>query len=112
MSRSHKHSEPKKHAHPKNKKRLYLMAGGVFAVAFVAFLAIDRQQLPANVRSLPYVVDAYNTRDAALMKGEALLGRKAANIEPAAGAADDGAGYKREDRARLEKLIRNGASDL
>ncbi|MEZ0260598.1 MAG: hypothetical protein ACAH80_06280 [Alphaproteobacteria bacterium] len=104
MSRSHKH------AAPKSKKRLYLMAGGVFVAACALFIAIDRQQLPAGVRSNPYVIGAYETRDAALEKGEALLGRKAAEVEPAAG-NDDGAGYKREDRARLERLIREGAED-
>lgn len=104
MSRSPKHQ--------KSRKRLYLMAGGIFAAACALFIAIDRQQLPEGVRSNPYVIGAYETRDAALEKGEALIGRKAASIEPASGNPDDGgAGYKREDRARLERLIREGASD-
>jgi len=103
---------PKRAHHPKSKKRLYLMASGVFAAAFTLFFAIDRQQLPESVRSNSYVIGAYETRDAALEKGEALISRKAADVEPAAGNDDDGgAGYKREDRARLERLIREGASD-
>jgi hypothetical protein len=102
---------PKRAPHPKRKKRLYLIAGGVFATAFALFFAIDRQQLPEGVRSNPYVIGAYQTRDDALERGEALLGRRAAQVEPAAGDADGGAGYKREDRARLERLIREGASD-
>ena len=104
---------------PKSKKRLYLLAGGIFLAACAAFIAIDRQQLPAGVRSNPYVIGAYETRDAALEKGEALLGRKAAEVEPASGGPggvdaiekDGGAGYRREDRARLERLIREGAED-
>ena len=52
-----------------------------------------------------------DTFDAALEKGESLISRKAADVEPAAGDTDGGAGYKREDRARLERLIREGASD-
>jgi hypothetical protein len=95
----------------KSRKRLYLLAGGVFVAAFAAFFAIDRQQLPAGVRSNALVIGAYETRDAALEKGEALIGRKASDIEPASGEKDGGAGYKREDRARLERLIREGASD-
>ena len=102
---------PKRTHHPKSRKRLYLMAGGVFAAAFTAFFAIDRQQLPEGVRSNPYVIGAYETRDAALEKGESLISRKAADVDPAAGDTDGGAGYKREDRARLERLIREGASD-
>lgn len=102
---------PKRAHHPKSKKRLYLMAGGVFTLAFALFFAIDRQQLPESVRSNSYVIGAYETRDAALEKGEALISRKAADVEPAAGDTDGGAGYKREDRARLERLIREGAED-
>lgn len=104
MSRSHKHPAPK------SRKKLYLLAGGVFLAAAAAFFVIDRQQLPAGVRSNPYVIGAYQTRDDALERGEALLGRKAAEVEPASGDTE-GAGYKREDRARLERLIREGAED-
>jgi hypothetical protein len=114
-----RHGNPDKAAHKEKKHatrhagnrpgRTRLMVGlVVLSLAFIGFVTLfDRKDLPAGVRDNPYVAQVYHERDAALAATSALIERHAATEVPADANADmKQQGYPKEDRAKLDTIIK------